>query len=204
MTTKEIAEEKVDEVINGDEDTPVAEENTATENEANVSKFKNPEELAKAYGELEKEFTRRSQRLAKLEKELREKESVGEENWEQIVDKFFERTPAAKPFAKEMAKEIIADPTLRDGTDCLEVALTRVLLSKYRTPEEMLSDGQFLKDHVLSSDAVRQAVIEDYLSGLSKGKPPVVMSSDGEATVAPKSKPRTIEEAGAMFTKING
>lgn len=201
MTDKE--EKLIEEVIAEEGVTPEPEK-IATENEANVSKFKNPEELAKAYGELEKEFTRRSQRLAKLEKELREKETVGEENWEQIVDKFFIKTPAAKPFAKDMAKEIIADPTLRDGSDCLEVALTRVLLSKYRAPEEMLSDGQFLKDHVLNSDAVKKAVIEDYLSGLKEGRPPVVMSFGGEATLSPKSKPRTIEEAGAMFTKING
>lgn len=201
MTDKE--EKLIEEVIAEEGVTPEPEK-IATENEANVSKFKNPEELAKAYGELEKEFTRRSQRLAKLEKELREKETVGEENWEQIVDKFFIKNPAAKPFAKDMAKEIIADPTLRDGSDCLEVALTRVLLSKYRAPEEMLSDGQFLKDHVLNSDAVKKAVIEDYLSGLKEGRPPVVMSFGGEATLSPKSKPRTIEEAGAMFTKING
>lgn len=201
MTDKEYLEEK--EIENGEVET-TSPEDIATENDANVSKFKNPEELAKAYEELEKEFTRRSQRLAKLEKELQEKDVVKEEDWEQIVDKFFEKTPAAKPFAKDMAREIIADPTLRDGTDCLEVALTRVLLSKYRTPEEMLSDGQFLKEHVLNSDAVKQAVIEDYLSGLKVGRPPVVMSDGGEVLVAPKSKPRTIEEAGAMFTKING
>lgn len=178
--------------------------NEMKENEATaVSKFKNPEELAKAYGELEKEFTRRSQRLAKLEKEI-EGGQNDVEDWEQIVDKFFTKTPAAKPFAKDMAREIIADPSLKDGKDCLEIALTRVLLQKYRSPEEMMSDGQFLKEHVLTSDAVKQAVIEEYVRGLNEGRPPVVMSYGGEATVSSASKPRTIEEAGAMFKKING
>lgn len=170
------------------------------------SKFKNPEELLRAYSELEKEFTRRSQRLAKLENELAQKSVTSphsEEEWKQTVDKFFERTPAAKPFAGEIAREILADEELKSRSDCLDTALTRVLLKRYRAPDELLSDGQFLKEHVLKSDAVKRSVIEDYIRGLREGVPPVVMSDGGEIAVAPRNKPRTLEEAGRLFAKNN-
>lgn len=180
--------------------------NEQTEADTRASKFKNPEELEKAYGELEKEFTRRSQRLAKLENELNAQSApkeTSEEEWKQIVDKFFDGTPAARPFAKDIALEIVANPELKNSADPLNAALTRVLISKFRTPEQMLSDGQFLNDYVLTSPTVQKAVIEGYVKGLSKGKPPVVMTDGGEPQLTPKSKPRTLEEAGAMFAKNN-
>ena len=51
--------------------TPAVTDGGNGKNEA-LGKFRNPEELLKAYGELEREFTRRSQRLAEAEKKLAE------------------------------------------------------------------------------------------------------------------------------------
>ena len=65
-----------------------------------IGKFKNPEELLRAYGLLEKEFTKKSQRLKELENAIATPFKT-EEDWKVAVDKFFERTPSAKPFAKE-------------------------------------------------------------------------------------------------------
>lgn len=175
-------------------------------NKSEVGKFRNPEELMRAYNELEKEFTRRSQRLAEAERKLKEKEAPfnpDEEEWKATVDKFFERTPSAKPFAKDMARELMAHPELRRDANCLNNALTRVLVAKFRTPEQMLQDGQFLNDYVLTSTAVKAAVIEGYLKGLKDGKPPVVMQGTGELGVTPRKNPKSIEEAGNLFLKDN-
>ena len=167
-------------------------------------KFRNPEELLKAYGELEKEFPRRSQRLAEAERMLAEKETPFEptaEEWKGAVDKFFVEIPAAKPFAKEMAKEIMSHPELKSDRNCLTNALVRVLAASFRTPEQMLSDGQFLREHVLTSTAVKAAVVEGYLKGLREGQPPVVMRDGGQFGVAPRKVPKSIEEAGSLFLK---
>ncbi len=167
------------------------------------SKFKSVEELEKAYNNLEKEFTRRSQRLSKLEKELGEKVTETPEIWKAKVDKFFSETPSAKKFAKEIAGEIAKDNTLRSRDDCLEVALNRVLLNTVKTPQDYATDEEFLKQHILGSDFVKKAVIEGYMKDLREGKPPVLMSRSGQNTVAPQKKPKTIEEAGKMFRKYN-
>ena len=167
-------------------------------------KFKNPEELMRAYRELEREFTRRSQRLAEAEKRLREAEAPfapTREEWKETVDKFFEKNPAAKPFAGEMAREMMKDPALRAGRNCLGDALVRVLISAHRTPEQLMSDGQFLKEYVLSSPVVKAAVVDGYLKGLRKGQPPAVMRDGGQFGVTPRRSPKSIEEAGELFLK---
>ena len=173
------------------------------EEQSKPKKFKSVEELEKAYESLEKEFTRRSQRLAKLEKEMKQDKVETDAEWKAKVDKFFSENPSAKPFAKQMSDEIIRDNTLRGRSDCLEIALTRVLLEAYRAPKDLATDEDFLKEHILGSDFVKKAVIEGYMKDLREGKPPVLISARGQNTIAPKSKPKTIEEAGKMFRQNN-
>lgn len=177
---------------------PVCGEN---KQEQTYGKFKNPQELLKAYGELEKEFTRRSQRLKELESGKQPVKS--EEDWKCAVDKFFNQIPAAKAFAKDIANEIIKNPELKEDANCLNVALVRVLADKFRTPDQLMQDGQFLNDYVFSSEKVRDAIIADYLDGVRGNMPPHTLSRGGLQCVAPKVKPRTIEEAGFMFLKNN-
>lgn len=177
--------------------------NKQNETAETSSKFKSVEDLEKAYLALQKEFTRRCQRLSKLEKELNEKASVEREEtpeeWKGKVDKFFNENPHAKPFARAIAEEIIRDGSLRKRKDCLETALTRVLVNTYKAPKDLATDQEFLNTHVLKSDYVKKTVIEDYLKGLRAGKPPILMGEKGQNTVAPRNNPKTIEEAGKMF-----
>ncbi len=179
-------------------------ENNDDKKGCTLGKFRNPEELLRAYGELEREFTRRSQKLAEAERALKEREapfdpSVGE--WKEEVDKFFANTPAAKPFASDIAREIVKNPELKGDRNCLYNALVRVLASRFRTPEQMVSDGEFLKKYVLESPAVKEAVVESYLQGLRDGRPPAVMGRGGQPTVTPKRVVKSISEAGALFLK---
>ena len=173
------------------------------ETEKPSSKFKSVEELEKAYNSLEKEFTKRCQRLAQLEKEVDKAKVETPEQWKAKVDKFFVETPDAKGFAREMAEEIGRDSTLRARHDCLEVALARVLMSKYRSPKDLATDEEFLKEHILGSDFVKKAVIDRYMKDLRDGKPPVLMSKSGQNTVAPRNKPKTIADAGRLFQQNN-
>lgn len=172
-----------------------------THEECMCGKFKNPEELLKAYLELEKEFTKKSQRLKELEASLRPYES--EEEWREAADKFFEKTPSAKALAKDIAGEIALDPTLKQGRDCFDKALVRVLAKVCKTPEQLMSDGQFLKDYVLNSQEVREAVIGGYLQGIADALPPHTLSGGGQSLAAPLLKPRTVREAGSMLLREN-
>ena len=182
----------------------VAERADKQDKKQSFGKFKNPEELLKAYQELEKEFTKKSQKLSKLEA-LADGESQGfdDESFKVAADKFFENTPSAKPFAKDIALKIIEKPELKKDKNCLSVALMQVLIDKFRTPEQLMQDGQFLNDYVLSSSKVKDAIIGAYLKDIRDGQPPATLSGDGLQCVAPSKKIRSIEEAGRMFLKNN-
>lgn len=182
----------------------VAESADKQDKKQSFGKFKNPEELLKAYQELEKEFTKKSQKLSKLEA-LADGESqvFDDESFKVAADKFFENTPSAKPFAKDIALKIIEKPELKKDKNCLSVALMQVLIDKFRTPEQLMQDGQFLNDYVLSSSKIKDAIIGAYLKDIRDGQPPATLSGDGLQCVAPSKKIRSIEEAGRMFLKNN-
>lgn len=184
------------------EDIKTEEKEQEIDNKQKYGKFKNPEELLRAYGELEKEFTRRSQRLKELESG-QAKTEMSEEDWKRTVDKFFEQTPSARIFAKEIAQKLIDEPSLKQDANCLNIALNQVLIDKFKTPEQLMSDGQFLQDYVFSSDAVKNAIVSKYLSDVRAGQPPVTLSDEGLGAIAPNRKPKSIEEAGFMFLKNN-
>lgn len=182
-----------------------ASEQEATEDtdvkDQKIGKFKNPQELLRAYGELEKEFTRRSQKLKELE--AAKQAGITDGDWKGTVDKFFKEIPSAKAFARDIATEIVNDPDLRNDANCLNLALMRVLLSKFRTPEQLMNDGQFLDEYVFGSERVKDAVIANYLDGVRRGEPPYTLHGGGLQCVAPQIKPKTVEEAGFLFLKNN-
>lgn len=187
-------------------------ENKHVDNNITFGKFKNPQELLRAYGELEKEFTRRSQKLKELENEIAQTRSADagemtdeemQAQWKASVDKFFEQTPSAKVFAKDIAKKIIDNPMLKDDPNCLQIALNQVLIDKFRTPEQLVNDGQFLDEYVFSSNAIRDKIIARYLDDVRGGQPPITLVDGGLGTVAPNCRPKSIQEAGYMFLKNN-
>lgn len=196
-------EDKTDNSTNSDIETEDTKEEIKDDDDDKnnaLGKFKNPEELLRAYGELEREFTRRSQRLKELENG---KKKMSDEDFKVAVDKFFERTPSAKVFAKDIAQKLMQQPDLKNEENCLDIALNQVLIDKFRTPEQLLADGQFLEEFVLSSQAVKDAVISKYLKDVREGRPPKTLSADGTNGIAPFRSPKTIEEAGVMFLKNN-
>mgnify|MGYP006886388765 CR=1 FL=1 len=194
---------QINEISDGERNASESGRGKKEKEEQNLGKFKNPQELLRAYGELEKEFTRKSQRLKELESVASENCEFSEEKWKEAADKFFEKTPTAKPFVREIASKIMEEPSLKNDNNCFNVALTKVLLDKFRTPEQLMQDGQFLNDYVLSSDKVKSAVIEEYLRTIRAGQPPKTLADDGLACVSLARKPKTVEEAGIMFLKNN-
>lgn len=200
--TVEAIDENIDAIDKASENEK--EDTEKQDNNKSFGKFKNPEELLKAYRELEKEFTKKSQKLAKLEAQKDDdNQGFDEDSFKVAVDKFFENTPSAKPFARDIARKIIESPELKQDKNCLNIALMQVLIDKFRTPEQLMQDGQFLNDYVLQSSKVKDAIISTYLKDIREGQPPKTLSADGLQCVAPSRKIRSIEEAGRLFLKNN-
>lgn len=180
-----------------------------TENGANsYGRFKSAEELVKAYTNLEKEFTKRSQRLKSLEKEVVEapqppvKEYM-RENWRERVSRFMEKTPEAQPFTAEIAK-VILENKLDENPNCLELALSQVLLSNYKAPSSLTEDEEFLNEHVYKNEKIRDKIIKDYLCGITQSRAVKTIGVGGQPAMSPQSRPKTIGEAGKMVIQMAG
>ena len=127
----------------------------------------------------------------------------GEEKLKRETEEFFSALPAACAHAADIANCLKEHPELMREPDCLYKAFARYAAGALRTPEQLMADGQFLKDHVLTSTAVKAAVIGEYLGELRKGAPPAVLGSGGLSCVLPPRTPASIEEAGRLFLKQN-
>lgn len=170
------------------------------ETENSFGKFKNTEELLKAYNELEKEFTKKSQRLKEMER-VEIPSEQGFPDLKQEVDKFFSENENAKVYAKDMALFLENNPQMLSDKNCLNVALNAVLMNKIVKPEDLVKDEKFLGEYVFSNEDIKKKIVDEYLDGLST--PPEVLKTDGQAVIAPPNKPKTIEEAGWMLRQLN-
>lgn len=126
------------------------------------------------------------------------------DGWRATVNKFFAEYPLAKSFAAEIGKEIADDETLHTDENCLAKALLRVLCREYVAPEKLAEDDGFLQNYVFTNQAVKQAIIDEYLDNLQKSAPVRAIASGGQITLTPPSRPKSIEEAGAVIrTMLN-
>ncbi|NLZ25426.1 MAG: hypothetical protein GX891_03095 [Clostridiales bacterium] len=200
-------EEKIETVAVSEQTAEAVSPETDVDTQKTLGKFKSTEELAKAYRSLEAEFTKKSQRLKELEKEMEgarpaQVEEKKDVDWKERVDKFFSENKKAKMFAKDIASFLEQNPALLDDEKGLERAYMLVLESRYRDPSEMLKDASFIENHILTSEEIKKAVMERYFSELDGLKAPVTIKSLGQSPLSPPKKPRTIEEAGRMFKEL--
>lgn len=179
------------------------------EEETSYGKFRNSEALLQAYNSLEAEFTKRSQRLKELENTAAKDKAEApaepvylSEDWQRQVNEFVKNNPLAERFSEEIADQILNDDALARDKHCLERALNRVLAGKYRLPEELIGDEDFLNSHIFPNERITERIISDYLEKVSQINPPDMIIKKGEISLSPLSRPKTLAEAGEMAKKI--
>ena len=178
--------------------------------EGSLGKFKNANSLLKAYEDLEKEFTRKSQKLSELEKSIQtdnvEKStpSYAKEDWQEKTKEFLEKNSEAKNFAEEISKVLFEDKDLACLPNSLELAYAKVLASKYKSNEELINSSEFLENYVYNNENIKNYIIKTYLKEVNNNQtPPIVLNSKGSSVgfVAP-SKPKNLKEARLAVEKL--
>ena len=173
-----------------------------------IGKFKNASSLLSAYNELEKEFTKKCQRLSELEKQQTdnvEKTPVYmSENWRSEIKEFLASHGEAQPFAKEIAKELMQDRSMAENKNALELAYAKVLSKNYKSEDSLLEDNTFLENKILNNEKIKSRIINDYLEEISNKKTaPVVLNSKGSTVgFSIEEKPKTFEEAMKVVQKM--
>lgn len=161
-------------------------------------KFKDAESLLKAYGKLEAEFTRRSQRLKLLEGEREadggQKTVAGgsAEREDYGVDDFLRERADSVKYAEEF-KAKAKDSKGRDG---IIGEYLGFLEEKLAAAENKPDVSAFPSDE-FKSEEKRREVVREYLREVLDSKPKVNFGG-GLAVVTPPSRPKTLEEAGKL------
>ncbi|MFA6866658.1 MAG: hypothetical protein WCR54_03990 [Clostridia bacterium] len=164
-------------------------------------KFKNAEELYKAYNALEGEFTKRSQKLKQLEKTSKpEILDPPTATWEDKVTKFMSDYPIAGNFAKDLANTVATDEKYVKNDNGLEKALVDVLSGKIKSKQDMAIDQEIV-EMVLKSDDNKKKVIDDYINSLSTPNLPKILPVAGGAIPCSESKPSNFSDASKLAQK---
>lgn len=184
---------------------------------SNFGKFKDATSLLNAYNSLEKEFTKKSQKLSELLKnsdsnqELQTSETKTEtlplfkdSSWQTKVSQFFETNPEAKAHAKEIASTIMADKFLAKNPNCLNYAYALAELKNKVKPADLLNDPNYIEE-ILANQNIKNKVIANYLQSVSNSKHNLRFIS-GEANsispTQPSNKPKSIKEASNILKKL--
>ncbi len=165
-------------------------------------KFKNGEQLAQAYANLEAEFTRRSQRMSELAREneelkrqLENGQATQEERWEKTLGEFWRQYPGAERFAQQI------EDRLKDG-ERTEQSLREVclaVLSEQAADADKLADSEeFMQTHVFNNPEICDRIVMRYLEHLNEGAPVLLFQKEGSLPSTPRRSAKTLEEAGSM------
>ena len=164
---------------------------------SNFGKFNSAEDLLTAYNNLQAEFTRKCQKLSELKKSDTGSQQCEylSNDWDDKVAQFISQNQNAKRYAKEICDVLLSDSTISQSKDSLNLAYQKVLSSKYKEPDELLKDEEFIKK-IVSDSNIRNLVLEHSLKGVSM--PPSVMGRSGASLISERHTPNSIDEAGQI------
>lgn len=184
-------------------------ENASLENvegSPSLGKFKNVDELLKAYNSLQSEFTKKCQSLNEVLKKKEEidnacKTPIYESNdWQTQVDNFLKRCPQAKDFSKQIAELVISDKDLICNQNSLELAYGKVMEKENSRLNNLLNDKDYLIQTLDQQD--REKIVKDYLNRINNNVPSLMNSKNGNNVMASYKRPNSVGEAGEMAKKL--
>lgn len=199
------------------------------DNGSNFGKFKDSASLLSAYSNLEKEFTKKSQKLAELLKseeiknanlteinenidnnsayEEKSDNSIhafyDDDNWKTYSENFIKSNPEAKKYSSEIYDLIASDKFLSSSPNCLEYAFAIVKQKHQVGTENLLTNQTFLNEHILNNENIKNQIIKNYLSSLSANVPRLISGTTQNISVTtPENKPKTIKDASDILRKL--
>ena len=170
----------------------VEEQKSEAENGEAVGKFKDANSLLEAYNNLEKEFTKKCQRLSALEKDKVEEDEALNKQVDEKLSLFLSTNGEATTYKEELIERVKNDDSLKKMDDPFGYVWAEMVFDKIKNQKADVT----VKNYILGNDDLKNAVIENYINQLAENKSPVIISSKGNrvATVATQS-PSTLNEA---------
>ncbi|MBE5734873.1 MAG: hypothetical protein E7361_00245 [Clostridiales bacterium] len=171
-------------------------------------KFKDADSLFNGYLALEKEFTKKSQQLSELQKDVVDNTPrvpiYQSENWQSEIDTYLKDKKYADDFAVDIARTIMEDEKLACMPNCLDLAYNKVVANRYKKESDLVQDDDFLSKYIYDNDKIKSKIISDYIKELkSNTTPPIMIKSKGDSVglISP-TKPRNMSEAKEIVERL--
>ncbi|MBQ8451567.1 MAG: hypothetical protein IJ538_02190 [Clostridia bacterium] len=167
-------------------------------NGSTFGKFKNVKNLLDAYTNLEAEFTRKSQKLAEIEKEFNENALF---NKEENIDDFLKRTNSEDK--KEEILQIVNNELFQNLPNKFDIGLAVINQANERSAN-ILNDSKFIDEYLSNNEALKTKIIAEYLSKINNipQTPKLISGNSTNVYIVESEKPKTIKEAGEIFSKM--
>jgi len=174
---------------------------------SSFGKFKDANELLKAYNNLQSEFTRKCQLLNELKAEdsadkVELSPQYESDDWQKQIGEFLECHPEAKKYSRQIADELYSDKTLASNPSSLELAYSRIIAKEYKSNDELVKDEAFLNDYIFNNPEITNKVLNNYFKNYSKS--PQLISSKVGASVnlTPEPKANNLTEARKLVEQL--
>ncbi len=177
-----------------------------------LGKFKDVSALAEAYGSLQAEFTRRSQRLKELERELAKRSEAQET--EKTVCAQADGSGKAEVLASDTPNVRLPEEGAEEGGAADTVEAEEGVSGETAGTGERLEElseadargvagysAEKLYEEAVKNEEVRLRIIGEYLTSLSRTYAPLTSGGRGTPSVSP-SRAKSVADAGNMALKL--
>lgn len=174
------------------------------ENTKKYGKFADAAALLTAYENLEKEFTKKSQKLKQLERLSQDGNSLFDDNELQSCDEKTLPCDNEETSPQETPSDNLMHEVPTKNAEDTTVDNPEQSNGKFN-PQQILSDRDFVERHILQNGDITREVLQRYIDFLSKSElPRTINSMAGAISLTPPKKPKTIKEASRLAEKFFG
>lgn len=193
LTLDDAQQSEVEENTEGSQIEVTTGDKSEAENGETVGKFKDVNALLEAYNNLEKEFTKKCQRLSALEKDKVKEDETLKKQVDEKLSLFLSSNGEASAYKDELLAKVNENDSLKRMDDPFGYVWAEMVFDKIKN--QKLTD-ESVKNYILGNENIKNAVIENYINQLAENKSPVIISSKGNrvATVATQN-PSNLNDA---------
>ena len=164
-------------------------------------KFKDAQTLLEAYNSLQAEFTRKSQKLAEIQKQMEENAVFSKSD---SLENILTNTTDLEKYKKEVTEILDNDIELSNLPNKNFVAV-KIIKEAERKTADTLNNQDFIDKYIQNNNAIKDKIISEYLSTLNETQaPPKVISGNSSNIYFSPSldMPKTLKDASEILTKM--
>ena len=171
-------------------------------NSSIYGKFKDAKTLFEAYNSLQSEFTRKSQKLAEIQKQLDENNALSKSD--SIDEILSDTTTDLDKYKKEITEILENDTEISNLPNKNRVAF-KILKETENRIANILNNPEFMDKYIESKQEIKDKIIREYLSNQNNfpSTPKVISGNASNIYFSPSiSSPKTLKDAGEILSKM--